>query len=423
MRRSGSDSSFRSLTPPKEGDVIEARDGRLLVPDKPIIPVIDGDGIGPEVVRVMKKVLDRTVEKAYAGGKKIVWLDLPAGEESYRKYGEGLPEDTVNAIRRYVVAIKGPLTTPVGEGIRSLNVRLRQSLDLYACVRPVKWLRGVPSPVKHPERLDVVIFREGTEDVYAGIEWRAGSEDARAFIEFLRGRVGGVGVREDSGIGVKPVSVSASKRLVRAAISYALSHGRRTVTLMHKGNIMKFTEGAFRDWGYEVVKEEFADRAVTEGELHSKYGGKVPEGKVLVNDRIADSMFQQILLRPEEYEVIATTNLNGDYISEACAAQVGGLGIAPSSNINYETGVALFETTHGTAPKHAGQDKANPSSMILSGALMLEYIGWCEAAELVRHGIEKAVEQRTVTYDLARQMEGAKLLKCSEFGDAVIKKM
>jgi len=419
--------------------VIEARDGRLLVPDKPIIPVIDGDGIGPEVVRVMKKVLDRTVEKAYAGGKKIVWLDLPAGEESYRKYGEGLPEDTVNAIRRYVVAIKGPLTTPVGEGIRSLNVRLRQSLDLYACVRPVKWLRGVPSPVKHPERLDVVIFREGTEGVYAGIEWRVGSEDPRAFREFLRGRGGpggggflksfggggggGGGVREDSGIGVKPVSVSASKRLVRAAISYALSHGRRTVTLMHKGNIMKFTEGAFREWGYEVAKEEFADRAVTEGELHSKYGGKVPEGKVLVNDRIADSMFQQILLRPEEYEVIATTNLNGDYISEACAAQVGGLGIAPSSNINYETGVALFETTHGTAPKHAGQDKANPSSMILSGALMLEYIGWCEAAELVRRGIEKAVEQRTVTYDLARQMEGAKLLKCSEFGDAVIKKM
>ena len=420
MNQSASDINFDILISPKEGERIEFKNGNLCVPDKPIIPVITGDGIGPDIVRVMKKVLNQAIEKAYGGRRKIVWFSLPAGEGSYRKYGEWLPEDTLKAIRHYIVAIKGPLTTPVGEGIRSLNVELRQNLDLYACVRPVKWVKGVPSPVKHPEKLDVVVFRENTEDVYVGIEWKEGSKEAGAVIKFLREGMG-VKVREDSGVGIKPISMTASKKVVRAAINHALRHKRRVVTLMHKGNIMKFTEGAFRDWGYEVAKEEFPEKAVTEEDLYSKYGGKVPGDKILVNDRITDSMFQQILLRPDEYDVIATTNLNGDYISDACAAQVGGLGIAPGSNINFETGVALFEPTHGTAPKYANQDKANPTSMILSGVLMLEYIGWLEAAESIKRGIEKTVGQKTVTYDLERQMEDSKLLTCSEFGDALIK--
>ncbi|MDH5771176.1 MAG: isocitrate dehydrogenase (NADP(+)) [Candidatus Bathyarchaeota archaeon] len=420
MNQSASDINFDILTPPKEGERIEFKNGNLCVPDKPIMPIITGDGIGPDIVKVMKKVLNQAIEKAYGGCRKIVWFHLPAGEESYRKYGEWLPQDTLKAIRHYIVAIKGPLTTPVGEGIRSLNVRLRQSLDLYACVRPVKWVKGFPSPVRHPEKLDVAIFRENTEDVYAGIEWKAGTKEAWTVIKFLREEMG-VKVREDSGIGIKPISVTASKRLVRATINYALRHKRRVVTLMHKGNIMKFTEGAFMEWGYEVAKEEFAGKVVTEEDLYSRYDGKLPEDKILVNDRIADSMFQQILLRPDQYDVIATTNLNGDYISDACAAQVGGLGIAPGSNINFETGVALFEPTHGTAPKYTNQDKANPTSMILSGVLMLEYIGWLEAADSIKRGIEKTVGRKTVTYDLERQMEGAKLLKCSEFGDALIR--
>ena len=415
-----SDINFDILIPPKEGERIESKNGDLCVPDKPIIPIIIGDGVGPDIVKVMKKVLDCAIERAYGGRRKIAWFHLPAGEGAFRKYGEWLPEDTLKAIAYYVVAIKGPLTTPVGEGIRSLSVKLRQTLDLYACVRPVKWVKGIPSPVRHPEKLDVVIFRENMEDVYAGIEWKEGTEEAWTVIKFL-GEEMGVKVRDDSGIGIKPISMTASKRLVRAAINYALRHKRRGVTLMHKGNIMKFTEGAFREWGYEVAREEFAERVVTEEDLYSKYCGKLPEDKILVDDRIADSMFQQVLLRPDQYDVIVTTNLNGDYISDACAAQVGGLGIAPGSNINFETGVALFEPTHGTAPRYANQDKANPTSMILSGVLMLEYIGWLDAAEMIKRGIEETVEQKTVTYDLERQMDGARLLKCSEFGDALIR--
>ena len=422
MNQSESEDVFDVLTPPKEGERIVTEKGSLSVPDKPVIPVINGDGIGPDVVKAMRKVLDHAVEKAYSGQKNIVWFIIPAGEEAYRSIGEWLPEDTMKAIRHYFVAIKGPLTTPVGGGIRSLNVKLRQSLDLYACVRPVKWLKGVPSPVKHPEKLDVVIFRENTEDVYAGIEWKEDSEEALKVREFLREEMG-VKMRKDSGIGVKPISRTGSKRLVRAAINYALKNNRRTVTLMHKGNIMKYTEGAFRKWGYQVAKEEFKNQVITEEELNSECDGKLPKGRILINDRIADSMFQQVLLRPEEYSVIATTNLNGDYISDACAAQIGGIGIAPGANINYETGVALFEATHGTAPKYANQDKANPTSMILSGVLMLEYMGWMEAADLIEQGIKKTIEQKTVTYDLERQMEGAKLLKCSEFGDALTNNM
>jgi len=414
--------AFEKVKEPEEGEAIRVVDGRLKVPDNPIIPIITGDGTGPDITRAAKRVLEAAVEKAYGGRRRIVWFHVPAGEESLKEYGEWLPEDTIKAIRHYVVAIKGPLTTPVGGGIRSLNVTLRQRLNLYACVRPVRWMKGVPSPVKHPEDLDVVIFRENMEDVYAGIEWREGSEEARKVWMFLTEEMG-VELPEDSGIGVKPISITGSKRLVRAAIRYAVENNRKSITLMHKGNIMKFTEGAFREWGYEVAKEEFGDKTVTEEEVYAKHGGKVPEGKILIKDRIADSMFQQLILRPREYDVIATTNLNGDYISDACAAQVGGLGIAPGSNINYETRVALFEATHGTAPRYANLDRVNPSSMILSGVMMLEYMGWKEAASLIVKGLEKTVQQKTVTYDLERQIEGAKLLKCSEFGNAIINNM
>jgi isocitrate dehydrogenase len=410
--------TFDLLTPPKEGRRIMVKDGTVIVPEKPVIPLIYGDGIGPDVVGAMKGVLDHAVEEAYNDERKIGWFPVPAGEEAHRKHCEWLPEETLRAIEYYVIAIKGPLTTPVGGGIRSLNVQLRRTLDLYACVRPVKWLKGVPAPVKHPEKLDVVIFRENTEDVYAGIEWQRETEEAEKVMEFLSAEME-VKVRRDTGIGLKTISASGSKRLVRAAINYAIRNSRKTVTLMHKGNIMKFTEGAFREWGYQVAREEFLNRVATEEEVYSKFGGQTPVGKIVMNDRIADSMFQQVLLRPEAYDVIATTNLNGDYISDACAAQVGGIGIAPGANINYETGAALFEPTHGTAPKHAGNDEANPTSMILSGVLMLEYIGWDEAANLIKQGLEKTVQEKTVTYDLERQMEGAKLLKCSEFGEAV----
>jgi isocitrate dehydrogenase len=341
-------------------------------------------------------------------------------------YGDGvwLPEDTLKAIRDHVVAIKGPLTTPVGGGIRSLNVSLRQQLDLYACVRPVRWFRGVPSPVKAPEKLNVVIFRENTEDVYAGIEWKQGTDEAKQVIDWLnKGPVKGLGkqIRSDSGVGIKPISITGTKRLVRRAVRYALAQNLPTVTLVHKGNIMKFTEGAFRDWGYELAKEEFAGKVITEAELWDQYDGKAPAGKVVIKDRIADAMFQQILLRPDEYQVVATMNLNGDYLSDACAAQVGGLGLAPGANIG--DGAALFEATHGTAPKYAGQDKVNPASVILSGVMMFRHMGWNEAGDLIERGLEKAIEQKTVTYDLERQMAGAKLVSCSGFGQAIVKNL
>jgi isocitrate dehydrogenase len=411
--------SFRDIAPPIEGGSIKVVNGALRVPGNPVIPIITGDGIGPDITKVAKRVLDAAVEKAYGGRRRIIWFPVPAGEASFKEHGDWLPEETVKAISHFIVAMKGPLTTPVGGGIRSLNVTLRQALNLFACVRPVKWIRGVPCPVKNPEKLDIVIFRENTEDVYAGIEWEQGTMEARKVWRFLTEEMG-VSLREDSGLGVKPISVTGTKRLVRAAIKYALKNNRRSVTLMHKGNIMKFTEGAFRNWGYQVAMEEFREKVVTEEELDPKYGGKMPKGKILIKDRMADSMFQQVLLRPEDYDVIATPNLNGDYLSDACAARVGGLGMAPGANINYETGVALFEPTHGTAPKYANLDKANPSSMILSGVLMLEYMGWKGAAGAIVKGLEKTIEQKTVTYDLERQIEGVKLVKCSEFGNAVI---
>ncbi|MEM3400325.1 MAG: isocitrate dehydrogenase (NADP(+)) [Candidatus Micrarchaeia archaeon] len=398
------------------GEKIKVKNGKLIVPDNPAIPMIDGDGVGPEVASAARVVIEAAVKKAYGGRRSISWKKILAGEEANEKLGEWLPHETINAIREHVVAIKGPLTTPVGGGIRSLNVLLRQVLDLYACVRPIRYYKGVPSPLLHPEKLDVVIFRENTEDVYAGIEWEAGSAEAKKVIDFLKEM--GKAVRLDSGIGIKPISETATKRLVRAALNYAIENKRKSVTLVHKGNIMKFTEGAFMKWGYEVAKEEFPDKVITEEEF-IKLGESAPKGRIVVKDRIADSMFQQMLLRPDEYDVIATPNLNGDYLSDACAAQVGGLGIAPGANINFTTGVAVFEATHGTAPKYAGQDKVNPGSLILSGAMMLEYMGWREAAELIKEGFEKTITQKRVTYDLARQMEGAKILRCSEFANAV----
>jgi isocitrate dehydrogenase len=400
---------------------IEMKDGKLVVPDEPIIPYIEGDGVGIDISPVMRKVVDAAVEKAYSGKKKIAWKKILAGEEAHKETGNYLPDETVSAIKEHLVAIKGPLTTPVGGGFRSLNVTLRQVLDLYCCVRPTRWFEGTPNPMKNPEKLNVVTFRENTEDVYAGIEWKEGTDEVKKVISFLGSEMGKK-IREDSGIGIKPISVTGSKRLVAAAIQYAIDNGRKSVTLMHKGNIMKFTEGAFREWGYAVAKEKFADKTITEKEV-AENGGSVPDGKVVINDRIADAMFQQILLRPDEYDVIATPNLNGDYISDACAAQVGGLGMAPGANINYTNGYALFEATHGTAPKHAGQDKVNPGSLLLSAAMMLEYLGWKEAARLVEKGLEEAIKQKKVTYDLERQIEGATLLKCSEFGNAIIENM
>jgi len=401
---------------------ISFNDGKLVVPDNPVIPYIEGDGVGVDITPVMMKVVDAAVQKAYDGKRKIQWKKLEAGEECFKAKGTYLPDETVDAIRDHLVAIKGPLTTPVGGGRRSLNVTMRQVLDLYCCVRPTRWYKGTPCPVKEPEKLDVVVFRENTEDVYAGIEWKEGTPEAQKVIAFLEKEMGKK-VRPDSGIGIKPMSKTGSQRLIVAAIRYAIDNGRKTVTMMHKGNIMKFTEGAFQEWGYQIAKEKFADKVVTEKEVAEQYGGKVPEGKILLNDRIADSMFQQVLLRPEEYSVIATPNLNGDYISDACAAQVGGLGIAPGANINYVTGHALFEATHGTAPKHAGQDKVNPGSIILSAVMMLEYMGWKEAAKLIDKGLEETIMQKRVTYDLERQIEGAKLVKCSEFGNEIISRM
>jgi isocitrate dehydrogenase len=404
------------MTPPADGQEISWQNGTLTIPDRPIVPFIEGDGIGPDIWDATRRVLDAAVEKSYSG-KSIAWFEIFAGEKAKEKTGEWLPGDTVEAIRHYRGAIKGPLTTPVGGGFRSLNVSLRQLLDLYACIRPVRHYPGVPSPVKEPEQVNMVIFRENTEDVYSGIEFRSGTAEAEQVRRFLSDTMGKQ-VREESGIGIKPVSPFGSKRLVRKAVQYALDQGRSSVTLVHKGNIMKFTEGAFKDWGYELAKEEFGDTTISEQDLWDNHGGKAPEGKVVIKDRIADAMFQQVLLRPAEYDVIATTNLNGDYISDALAAQVGGLGMAPGSNEG--DGLALFEATHGTAPKYAGMDKVNPGSLILSGVMLLRWLGWGEAADRVEHGLAETISQKRVTYDLERQMDGATLLKTSQFADAII---
>ena len=408
--------TYDKLTPPTTGSKITANpDGSILVPDEPVIPFIEGDGIGVDITPPMKAVVDAAVSKAYGGKKKIHWFEIFAGEKAVKVYGDGqwLPEDTNKAIRDYAVAIKGPLTTPVGGGIRSLNVALRMIHDLYACVRPVRYFKGTPSPMKAPEKLNVVLFRENTEDIYAGIEWKGGSEQAKKMIQFANslaseGKKLEAGV-ENMGIGIKPVSEFGSKRLIRRAVKFAIAKKLPSVTLVHKGNIMKYTEGAFKDWGYELAKEEFS------GQTTADWNEK---GTILVKDVIADAMFQQLLLRPDEYSVIATTNLNGDYLSDACAAQVGGLGIAPGANIG--DAAAVFEATHGTAPKYAGQNKVNPGSLILSAALMLEHLGWDEAARLVHTGMEGAIAQKTVTYDFERQMSGAKLVGSSEFGQAII---
>ena len=403
-----------------EGTKITFEGGKLDVPDDPIIPFIEGDGVGPDIWAASQAVFDAAVKKAYGSNRRIIWKEIYAGEKANTKFGTYLPEETIAALKEYLVGIKGPLTTPVGGGIRSLNVALRQILDLFACIRPVKYYQGTPAPVKQPELVDITVFRENTEDLYAGIEWSKGSVDATKVIRFLNEQMG-THIREDSGIGIKPISVHGTKRLVRMAIEYAVKHHKKTVTLVHKGNIMKFTEGAFRDWGYEVARDEFSDVAIAEADLSKKYGEMLPEGKILINDRIADSMFQQVLLRPKEYEVLAVPNLIGDFISDALAAQVGGLGMAPGANIGIP--FAVFEATHGTAPKYAGQDKINPGSLILSGAMMLDHIGWTEAGDLIRKGIAKAISDKQVTYDLERQMQGATLLKCSEFGKAIIERM
>jgi isocitrate dehydrogenase len=409
--------NFSILQAPTTGTAITKKNGRLAVPDDPIIPYIEGDGTGPDIWRASVRIFDAAVEKIFVGKKKIVWFEVPAGEKAKEQYGEWLPNDTLDAVRAYKVAIKGPLTTPVGGGIRSLNVTLRQVLDLYACVRPVRYFSGTPSPVVHPEQMNVVIFRENTEDVYAGIEWAKGTPQAERIINFLSSEMG-KRIRPDSGIGIKPMSEFGSKRLVRMAIQYAIDNKRKSVTLVHKGNIMKFTEGAFRDWGYELAKAEFRDAIVTEEETSN---GASRDGKILLNDRIADSVFQQILTRTADYDVFATPNLNGDYLSDACAAQVGGLGMAPGANIGDDIG--FFEATHGTAPKYAGKDVINPSSVVLSGVMMFRYLGWFDVADLIETSIEKTVKQKRVTYDLARQMKGATELKTSEFADAVIGNM
>jgi isocitrate dehydrogenase len=412
--------SYEKLVPPKDGQKITVKDGKLVVSDNPIIPFIEGDGIGPDIWAASVRVFDAAVAMAFDGERKIVWFEIFAGEKANAKYGSYLPNDTVQAIKDHIVAIKGPLTTPVGGGFRSLNVSLRQILNLYACVRPVRYFRGVPSPVVHPERMNIIIFRENTEDVYAGIEWQEGTPEAKKVINWLNSEMGR-NIRLDSGIGIKPVSITGSKRLIRKAIRWAVDKKLPSVTIMHKGNIMKFTEGAFREWSYEVAKQEFPTETVTEDEVYSKYDGKPPEGRVVIKDRIADSMFQQILTRTDEYDAIATTNLNGDFISDAAAAQIGGLGLAPGANIGDYVG--LFEATHGTAPKYAGKDMVNPGSVILSGGMMLQYIGWDKAAELIINAMEKTIIQKRVTYDLHRLMEGATKLKCSEFGSAIIENM
>jgi len=395
-------------------------DGSLQVPEVPVIPYIEGDGVGPDIWRASVRVFDAAVQKSYKGKKKVQWLEVYAGEKAFQRKGEWAPEETIEAIREYKVSIKGPLTTPVGGGIRSINVLLRQILDLYACIRPVRYIPGTPSPVKHPEKVDMVVFRENTEDVYAGIEWKEGTEEASRIRLFLEKEMGKK-IREDSAIGIKPISRYGTKRLVRRAIQYALSHGRKSVTLVHKGNIMKFTEGAFRDWGYEIAREEFRDKILPESELGDRKMKNPPKGKIFLKDRIADAMFQQILLRPEDYDVLAMPNLNGDYMSDALAAQVGGLGMAPGGNIGDRA--AVFEATHGTAPKYAGKDMINPGSLILSGAMMFDYLGWTEVRKKIVKALEKTVSKKIVTYDLARQLKGAKKVKCSDFATAIIENL
>ncbi|MHC5110865.1 MAG: NADP-dependent isocitrate dehydrogenase [Planctomycetota bacterium] len=432
---------FDNLTPPTDGQRISMSGATLVVPDRPIIPFIEGDGIGPDIWRSSVRVFDAAVNKAYGSRRNIAWFEVYAGQKSYDKYGTWLPDDTVNAFREFLVGIKGPLTTPVGGGIRSLNVALRQKLDLFTCLRPVRYFTGVPSPVKRPDLVNMVIFRENTEDIYAGIEFESGTPEVKKVIAFLQDAMGQTNIRfpETSGIGIKPVSIEGTKRLVRGAINYAINNGRKSVTLVHKGNIMKFTEGAFRDWGYQLAEEEFADKTYTwsqwertkkdQGEeaANAEQEAELAGGKILIKDAIADIALQQVLTRPREFDVIATLNLNGDYLSDALAAQVGGIGIAPGGNINYDTGHAIFEATHGTAPKYADQDKVNPGSVILSGELMLRHLGWTEAADLIIKGMDGAIGAKEVTYDFERLMraEGvdAKLLKCSEFGDAVISHM
>ncbi|PLT46991.1 Isocitrate dehydrogenase [NADP] [Paenibacillus pasadenensis] len=422
---------------PTEGEQITIENGKLNVPNNPIVPFIEGDGTGRDIWRASKRVLDAAVEKAYSGEKKIAWYEVFAGEKAFNQYGEWLPADTLTAIREYIVAIKGPLTTPIGGGIRSLNVALRQELDLYVCLRPVRYFDGVPSPVKRPELVNMVIFRENTEDIYAGIEYQEGTDAVKKVLSFLQNEMGVNKIRfpETSGIGIKPVSAEGSKRLVRAAIEYAIEHGRKSVTLVHKGNIMKFTEGAFKNWGYEVAEAEFGDKVFTWGQYdrikdeqgtdaaNKAQDEALAAGKILVKDAIADIALQQVLTRPTDFDVIATLNLNGDYLSDALAAQVGGIGIAPGANINYLTGHAIFEATHGTAPKYADKDVVNPGSVILSGVMMLEHLGWQEAADLIYKGMETSINNKTVTYDFARLMEGAKEVKCSEFADQVIANM
>lgn len=413
---------FKKIVIPQDGEKITVKNGKLHVPDNPVITFIEGDGTGPDIWRASKRVLDAAVEKAYSGKKKIVWMEIYAGEKSVKLFGKNtwLPQETVEAIREYIVSIKGPLTTPIGGGIRSLNVALRQLLDLYACVRPVKYFRGVPSPMKRPQDLDIVLFRENTEDVYAGIEFKSGVKETELLRKYIE-KISGKAIRENSAIGIKPISEVGTKRLVRKAIQYAIANKRESVTLVHKGNIMKFTEGAFKEWGYQIALAEFRDNIVTEDELWKKFDGKMPEGKILLKDRIADSIFQQLLLRPSEYSILATPNLNGDYLSDAAAAQVGGLGIAPGANMSND--VAIFEATHGTAPKYAGLDKVNPGSLILSGVMMLEYLGWKRAAHLVESSMKKTIKSKVVTYDFARLMKGATEVKTSEFANEIIKNM
>ena len=413
--------AYQKVVVPQDGERITLQNGKLHVPDRPIVAFIEGDGTGPDIWAASQPVLDAAVQKAYGGSRQIAWMEVFAGDKANEVYGEviWLPQETLDVIDDYIVAIKGPLTTPIGGGIRSINVALRQRLDLYACVRPVQYFNGVPSPVKHPELINMVIFRENTEDIYAGIEWEAYTDDARKVVSFLQDEMGVDKIRfpKTSGIGIKPVSEEGTHRLVRAAIQYALDNGRKSVTLVHKGNIMKFTEGAFMQWGYKTAVEEFDATPLDGGPWH-----KLPNG-LIVKDVIADAFLQQILTRPAEYDVIATLNLNGDYVSDALAAQVGGIGIAPGANINYETGRAIFEATHGTAPKYAGQDKVNPSSVILSGEMMLRYMGWGEAADLIIQSVERTIGEKVVTYDFARLMEGPTEVKCSEFGKALIEHM
>lgn len=413
--------AYTNITVPQDGQKITIQDGKLSVPNNPILAFIEGDGIGPDITKASLRIWDAAVQAAYGGQRKVAWMEIYAGEKAAQLYGGNfMPEESFEAMREFIVGIKGPLTTPVGGGFRSLNVTLRQVLDLYACVRPVRWYEGVPSPVKHPEDVNMVIFRENTEDVYAGIEYEAGSPENEKLAKFLREEMGAT-FFEGAGLGIKPISAFGTKRLVRKAIQHALSEGFDSVTIVHKGNIQKFTEGAFRKWGYELAKEEFGDVTITEEQLWSQYNGKQPEGKIVIKDRIADIMFQLALLRPQEFGVLALPNLNGDYLSDALAAEVGGLGIAPGANIaDY---IALFEATHGTAPKYSNQDKVNPGSLLFSGCMMLDYIGWREASQLIHRAFEKTVSQKVVTYDFARQMDGATEVRTSEFASAIIQNL